>query len=185
MGNEIQKTRAEQQPQYAKVTFNDSQNGKKKTFEIPIGTKIATTNSEYEIKGDGIYLEGKKVDDIPVILPQMTALEVFDTNKDKKIDIKDSSIFEKNDKSVAEAINDKLARNGSKFYVEIIRDEDGSFEEANACQGGFFAFFREGHWEGEVKSFDIRTPEYQQYAKAEEERIQKEREAEKPWWKFW
>lgn len=183
-----------QQAQYRPVTFNDSQNKKKKTIEIPIGYNVSTTNTRYEIRNDGIYSDGKKVEEIAVTLPQMTALEVFDANKDKKIDKKDISLFEgngekvggmtfdNNGKSAAREINDKLARNGSQFYINIIDDEGGTSEEAGVGNGEFYALFRNGHWSeenSEVKEFRIQTPESVEAEKKSQQ------EANKPWWKFW
>lgn len=181
--SKIGETGSQQPAQYRSVTFNDSQNRKKKNIEIPIGSKISTTSSEYEIKGDGIYIDGRKINEIPVTLPQMTALEVFDANKDNKIDIKDSDLFDggtnvsgltfdNEGRSAAREINDKLARYGSKYEVPIIEDEGGTSEDAAVYEGGFFAYFQHGSYsDGDIKTISIETPEYQEYKKAEDERI--------------
>lgn len=177
---------AKKQPQYAPVQFSDSQNGKNQTFNVPVGTRITTTSDGYVVRNDGIYNnKGEKVDNIPVILPQATALSIFDANKDGKIDDIDSGILD--DGNVAPAINDKLARSGSNYrIIDTIDDFDGGFADAAVCDEGFFATFRAGgHPNGTAKSLRIQTPQQQENStqrNAEELII---RGNNKPWRKFW
>lgn len=171
------------QIKYAPVQFNDSQNGKKQTFNVPVGTRIATTSDGYVVKADGIFNnKGEKVENIPVILPQSTALSIFDANKDGKIDDVDAGILE--DVNVAASINDKLARNGSSFrIIDTIDDFDGGFADAAVYDQGFYATFSEsGMVNGTKKGLTIQTPEQQENI-AEQKAAQEG--ANKPWWKFW
>ena len=169
------------QQQYRPVQFNDGQNGKKQTFNVPVGTRINTTSDGYIVKSDGIYnSKGEKTDNIPVILPQATSLSIFDANKDGKIDDYDAGILE--DKNVAKIINDQLARNGSKYHVQnTIDDFDGGFAEAAVHDEGFYATFRISDVsDKDKKSLSIVTPEQQENI-AERQAA----DANKPWWKFW
>ena len=73
MGNEVK---------YYNVTFNDAQNGAKKTFQIQEGTTIKLTSSAFTVNKDCT---------IDVTLPQYTAASVWDSNHDGKIDKKDAN----------------------------------------------------------------------------------------------
>ena len=177
-------------PEYGKVVFSDNQNSKKKTLEIPIGTKIATTSTSYEVKSDGVYQNGKKISEIPLTLPQMESLKVFDVNKDGKIDNTDISVFEntKQTKTAAQQINDRLARSGSKYSVASACDDGyGGFEDADISQEGFFArFTTDARKDENLKTFVIQTPENKANQEARLAREDAEWEKmKKPWWKFW
>ena len=165
--------------QYYKVIFNDSQNGKKVSYNIPIGSKIQITQNNYEVRADGVYQRGEnnqftKVDEVSVILGQRLALHEFDVNGDGRLDENDND--ENSKQSVAYRIQDKLDRHGSRFYIPIVHtDDDGGFEYAGLGEGSFGAcFYKKGYnlagsdsngnqYNGEdllSRWINIETPEY-------------------------
>lgn len=110
---------------YSNVTFVDTQNGQAKTKSIQVGSRITLENSEtgrttYEIKEDGIYKNGQKTTSrsINVTLPQLSAVSVWDVNKDGKIDGLDAKENGKKDFYHMETVLDSaLASSKSDYHV--------------------------------------------------------------------
>lgn len=147
-------------PGYSSVTFRDSGNQKKVTYEMPNGTKIGTSKNHYEVKKDGVYNKGKKVDCIDVPLQNMVALEVFDANKDKRIDPKDNQkLGKKGDYQFAYDISSALSKRGSKYTVDAAYTKDGGgWIDAHHDKKGFSVIFSDKKDVscGEKKPFDIK-----------------------------
>ncbi|MCQ2740166.1 MAG: hypothetical protein MJ237_08090 [bacterium] len=151
MGNEMQ------------ITFRDAQNSQSKTYRMAVGSKITITNSVYELKKDGLYQDGKKLKDnvVNVILPQLSAVSLFDADKDGDIDSEDSKqISEKADEYLADKLDNALMSSNSKYHVE--RTGYGVVS-TYALGNTFAATFENQTWqyqEGrEVRSIFIELPE--------------------------
>lgn len=145
---------------YTAVKFHDNESKKDVTYNIPIGTKIATTKKEYIIKKDGVYCEGKKTGKVDVALFNVAALNAFDANKDGSIDKKDVTIIndlqkkydklpekvrmQKHPDCLPSRINKQAEKLGSEYYVFDVHDEDGSIEDAYCDKSGFQANFSVG-----------------------------------------
>lgn len=110
---------SKKQVAYTPVKFHDAVNKQEVVYDIPIGAKIGTTDKQYEVRKDGVYYKNKKVNELDIPLPDMVALKNFDVNGDKKIDKEDIKAFELKGKnaSMANNINEDLAKKGSKYYV--------------------------------------------------------------------
>ena len=132
---------------YVTVKLYDNDNGVAKNYQFPEGTIFETTNHRYKINENGIqkfkthhgdsgnnhyeYLGVSSKMEIPVILPQMVAVGVFDVNKDRKIDYydaKNSDIVEvaydedtggyaPQGDNIAYEINSRLSRSNSSFFA--------------------------------------------------------------------
>lgn len=148
MGNEVK---------YYNVTFNDANNGAKKTYKIQEGAKITLTKSVYTISKDCT---------IDVTLPQYTAANIFDVNKDGKIDKADSKIYldQPDDKNTSEvdalnlALSKSLDKAGSKYYIE----GNGGGNYCGVHENGFRTTFVNGTPEDanfDRKEFGITFPE--------------------------
>lgn len=193
MALKIGETSSDKQ-QYYKIKFQDiHRKNNFRNIEIPIGTSIKVTTATYEIKEDGIYKDGQKVEgnEIGLTVPQLAAIDVFDANHDGRIDINDQNLLDyqnlPNSKSVARQINDKLARNGSEYYVFEVHDEDGSIENAAVSSEGFGATFYKASKNNpyeDVKEFYLQTAEQRETEnnnnmQREEEYLKRETELDK------
>ena len=133
MGNEVK---------YYNVTFNDAQNGAKKTFQIQEGTTIKLTSSAFTVNKDCT---------IDVTLPQYTAASVWDSNHDGKIDKKDANNWRnlRNDDEnfwghddIETTMNNSLDRAGSSYSVVAC----GGGTESYVNNEGFHASFENMNW---------------------------------------
>ena len=145
MGNQVK---------YYNVTFNDAQNGAKKTYKIQEGSTIQLTNSAFTVKEDCT---------IDVTLPQYTAASVWDSNHDGKIDTKDSKNWQnlRNDDpnfwghdDINTTLNKSLKKAGSSYSVVVC----GGGSESYVNNNGFHASFENANWvermEGSTKEYD-------------------------------
>lgn len=141
-----------QNSEYTTVIFNDKGNNNKKvSYDIPIGAIINTTNQSFEVKADGVYSNGKKIENLEVMLANHVALDVFDKNDDGKIDNKDQNAFATQNNSVAKEIDDKLKSHSSAYCCLYGAGED----HAAVDNTGFYATFHKGITQ---KHFSIELP---------------------------
>ena len=128
MGNEVK---------YYNVTFNDAQNGAKKSYQVPEGTTVKLTNSAFTVNKDCT---------IDVTLPQYTAASVWDSNHDGKIDKKDADNWRNlrdDDENywghddINTAMNKSLSKAGSSYSVVAC----GGGVESYVDDGGFHVSF--------------------------------------------
>lgn len=99
---------------YNKVTMYDEKSKKTKTFFVPVGQNLVVNGNTYDLdkaKGNEIVFKGTNKKDSNFYLMGLS-LEHMDTNKDGKINAKDT------DTNMASKINKKLEKDGSELYVK-------------------------------------------------------------------
>ena len=133
MGNEVK---------YHNVTFNDTQNGAKKTFQVEQGTTIQLTNSAFTVNKDCT---------IDVTLPQYTAASVWDSNHDGKINRQDTRNWRdlRNDDEnfwghddIDTTLSRSLAKAGASYGIVCC----GGGTECYVDENGFHASFENMNW---------------------------------------
>ena len=173
---------------YANVTFNDAQNGVKKTYKMEVGSQVNISGNIYNINQDTT---------INVILPQLSAVSIWDANKDGIINGADASALNQKDYELFQQeiagmkfeddgeyyaylegygdwsesgnrLNDALARSNSKYRLSC---DGGGYHYGLGDDGYFGAVFRtnpDDEEKVEEKYIEIRTAENVENKKAYE-----------------
>lgn len=126
----VEKINGGNTPDYNKITLKNTKTGKNETFLIPLGKKVTIGKNEYDmskLKNGELVLTGDGKKDSDFQLTGLT-LEKMDTNKDGKIDEKDT------DPKLAEKLNQGVAKD-SKYYVFDAGD-DGANAYVEKGEGG-------------------------------------------------
>lgn len=131
-------------PGFQKVTFYDKEHKKKEIFNIPIGSNISTTNDNYIVKKDGVYIKNKngkleKQTQINVPLFDIETMKAYDADGDGYIEKEDGKALKKG--NFAEKIDKRLEKAKSDYYV----DYTDAFQMASADEKGFGAEFFPNH----------------------------------------
>lgn len=124
--------------------FADSGNNKSVSYQVPVNSEIRTSNIEdgkrvernYEVREDGLYLNNKKVSEVKAHYAGFAALETFDYDKDKKLEPQDSKSWAAKGEIFGEAVNNKMAKGGSGYYVRTYENSPGS--SANVQSNGLY-----------------------------------------------
>lgn len=152
------------------VKFSDIGNKRDKVYKMPVGTKIETIDLVwkedlygrkeevqqklvYEVKKDGLYLDGKKIDAVNAHKDDFVALRTFNADKAKQtkngkkpiesLNKADAIIWaKKSATAISGAIDDNLAAAGSERHVKHgFKRGVGGTDAACATPNHFSAYF--------------------------------------------
>ena len=156
---------------YVTLTITDNQNGNKKNYKVEAGSILELTNSKYEIT------ENCTID---VTLPQYQALQVFDHNRDGRLDTTDQEFFinrhEKylnslppeafdglylEDEVLAHDISSRLGN--SQYHIKV----DGGGHHLEVNEAGFWVCFENQVWFERDENYDEKFLGFQTSTQAE------------------
>ncbi|HPT42117.1 MAG TPA: hypothetical protein PLG15_07015, partial [Candidatus Gastranaerophilaceae bacterium] len=119
------------------VIFHDVDHGINKNYNMPVGSKIDVNGLTYNVKENGTYYKGKRVNQINIHEDERLCLSTFNSTQDSVIDRNDTRVFVNGrHRNYVDDANRRLNEEGADCRIKKTQDEDGSVIDGSCDENG-------------------------------------------------